>query len=45
MVIIVLCHEDQQVVLFGTMASVMKQLRALCPEGPVIDVFSRGRVQ
>ena len=36
----------EAVILVGSMDAVIKQLRMLCPDGPVIDVFSqRGRVQ
>ena len=46
MVTLFLFLNDEAVILFGTMPVVMKQLRMLCPDGPVIDVFSRrGRVQ
>lgn len=45
MVTLFLFHNSEAVILVGTMASVMDQLRAWCPDGPVIDVFRRGRVQ
>lgn len=43
---VLICDDGEVVILVGTMAAVIKQLRMLCPDGPVIDVFSRrGRVQ
>lgn len=46
MVTLFLFHNGEAVILVGTMTAVIKQLRMLCPDGPVIDVFSRrGRVQ
>ena len=46
MVTLFLFYNGKAVILFGTMPAVIKQLRMLCPDGPVIDVFSRrGRVQ
>ena len=46
MVTLFLFHNGEAVILVGTMPAVIKQLRMLCHDGPVIDVFSRrGRVQ
>ena len=46
MVTLFLFHNSKAVILVGSMDAVIKQLRMLCLDGPVIDVFSRkGRVQ
>ena len=46
MVTLFLLLNGKAVILVGTMPAVMTQLHMLCPDGPVIDVFSRrGRVQ
>ena len=46
MVTLFLFLNGEAVILVGSMDAVIKQLRMLCPYGPVIDVFSRrGRVQ
>ncbi len=45
MVTLFFFRDDKAVILVGTMDAVIKQLRMLCPDGPVIDVFSRRRVQ
>lgn len=46
MVTLFLFHNSKAVILVGSMDAVIKQLRMLCLDGPVINVFSRrGRVQ
>lgn len=46
MVTLFLFHNSKTVILVGSMDAVIKQLRMLCLDGPVINVFSRrGRVQ
>lgn len=45
MTTMILYHEGQRVVLEGSMAEVLEQLRAWCPSGLAVEVFSRGRRQ
>ncbi len=45
MTIMILYHEGQRVVFEGSMAEVLERLRAWCPSGLAVEVFSRGRKQ
>ena len=41
MVTLFLFLNGEALILVGSMDAVIKQLRMLCPDGPVIDIFSR----
>ena len=45
MVTMILRYRKQCIVLQGTMADVMAELRAWCPSGRVVEIFMHGREQ
>ena len=38
-------HKGSLVILNGTWAQIMEKIKAWCPSGLLIEIFSRGRAQ
>lgn len=45
MVTMILFYEGKRIVFEGGMTEVLERLRAWCPSGLAVEVFSRGRKQ
>lgn len=45
MVTMILYHDGERIVLAGAWEDVLARLRAFCPSGLLVELFSRGKSQ